>query len=115
MVNNCQYCHYVYLEIEPHVPPRVAEDRECAAGATTGGACLLLLGSDSKGLDSCSTERDNEELSIDLENAFKGDKVGLQSFGVVAKQKNKNFLFTHKNYYFIIFKIHINYQITIII
>lgn len=73
-----------YLEMDPHVPPRVADDRECAAGATTGGACLFLLGSDSNGLDSCSTDRDSEELSMDLENAFSGDNVGLQSFGVVA-------------------------------
>lgn len=73
-----------YLEMDPHVPPRVADDRECAAGATTGGGCLFLLGSDSSGLDSCSTDRDSEELSMDLENAFNGDSVGLQSFGVVA-------------------------------
>lgn len=50
----------------------------------TGVCCLFLFGSDSMGLDSCSTDRDNDELSIDLENAFKGDNVGLQSFGVVA-------------------------------
>ena len=36
------------------------------------------------GLESCSTERDSDEVSIDLENAFSGDNVGLQSFGVVA-------------------------------
>lgn len=70
--------------MDPHVPPRVADDRECAAGATTGGTCLFLLGSDSSGLDSCSTDRDSEELSMDLENAFSGESVGLQSFGVVA-------------------------------
>ena len=53
--------------------------------------CLLfiLFGSESSGLDNCSTERDNDELSIDLENAFNGDNVGLQSFGVVAKVKIK--------------------------
>lgn len=73
-----------HLEMDPHVPPRVADDRECAAGATTGGGCLFLLGSDSSGLDSCSTDRDSEELSMDLEKAFSGDNVGLQSFGVVA-------------------------------
>lgn len=66
------------------MPPRVADERECAAGATTGGGCLLLLGSDSSGLDSCSTDRDSDELSMDLEKAFRGDSVGLQSFGVVA-------------------------------
>lgn len=73
------------------MPPRVADDRECAAGATTGGACLFLLGSDSNGLDSCSTDRDNEELSMDLENAFRGDSVGLQSFGVVAAKNRSRF------------------------
>lgn len=46
---------------------------------------IILFGSKSIGLDNCSTERDNDELlSIDLENAFNGDNVGLQSFGVVA-------------------------------
>lgn len=81
-----------YLEIDPHVPPRVADDRECAAGATTGGGCLwlFLLGSDSSGLDSCSTDRDSEELSMDLENAFSGDSVGLQSFGVVAAASRRH-------------------------
>lgn len=69
------------------MPPRVAEERECAAGAAIGGFCLFLRGSDSNGLDSCSTDRDNEELSMDLENAFSGDNVGLQSFGVVAAEK----------------------------
>lgn len=69
------------------MPPRVAEERECAAGAATGVLCLFLLGSDSNGLDNCSTDRDNEELSMDLENAFRGDNVGLQSFGVVAAEK----------------------------
>lgn len=49
--------------------------------------CLLRLGSVSRGLDNCSTDRDNEELSMDLENAFRGDNVGLQSFGVVAAEK----------------------------
>ena len=67
------------------MPPRVAEERE--AGVATGVLCLLLLGSDSNGLDNCSTERDNTELSMDLENAFSGDSVGLQSFGVVAAEK----------------------------
>lgn len=47
---------------------------------------MFLLGSDSSGLDSCSTDRDSDELSIDLENAFRGDNVGLQSFGVVAAE-----------------------------
>lgn len=75
--------------MDPHVPPRVADDRECAAGATTGGGCLFLLGSDSSGLDSCSTDRDSEELSMDLENAFSGDNVGLQSFGVVAAENTR--------------------------
>lgn len=70
--------------MEPQVPPRVAEDLECADGATIGGGCLFLLGSDSIGLDNCSTDLDSEELSIDLENAFNGDSVGLQSLGVVA-------------------------------
>lgn len=69
------------------MPPRVAEEREWAAGAATGVFCLFLLGSDSNGLDNCSTDRDNEELSIDLEKALRGDNVGLQSFGVVAAKK----------------------------
>lgn len=75
--------------MDPHVPPRVADDRECAAGATTGGGCLFRRGSDSSGLDSCSTDRDSDELSIDLEKAFRGDNVGLQSFGVVAAESGK--------------------------
>jgi len=79
-----------YLEMDPHVPPRVADDRECAAGATTGGGCLCLLGSDSSGLDSCSTDRDSDELSMDLEKAFRGDSVGLQSFGVVAAESRRD-------------------------
>lgn len=44
----------------------------------------MRLGSASSGLDSCSTERDRDELSIDLEKAFRGERLGLQSFGVVA-------------------------------
>lgn len=86
--NRCIVINAVtHLEIEPQVPPRVAEEREWAAGAATGVFCLFLLGSDSNGLDNCSTDRDNEELSIDLEKALRGDNVGLQSFGVVAAKK----------------------------
>lgn len=86
--NRCIMANAVtHLEIEPQVPPRVAEEREWAAGAATGVFCLFLLGSDSNGLDNCSTDRDNEELSIDLEKALRGDNVGLQSFGVVAAKK----------------------------
>lgn len=68
-------------------PPRVADDLECTLCGTSGiiaEETLFLLGSTSNGLESCSTERESDELSIDLEKAFSGDSVGLQSFGVVA-------------------------------
>lgn len=70
------------LDMLPQVPPRPVRLR--AVPNLLGN--LLIIGgpSVSTGEPNCSTERDRAPLSTDFENApvFRGDNVGLRSFGV---------------------------------
>lgn len=88
------------LDILPQVPPR--PDRDPNVPELDFGWIRLVTGGPSESIGEpckCSTDLDRAPLSMERENVptFRGESVGLRSFGVPSKILQKKGLSSLKN------------------